>query len=240
MNRTKIEWTDFTWNPITGCLNDCPYCYARKMYHRFGRDFSPQFHPERLSEVSKVKSGSKIFVGSVTELFGWWMREEWLNAVFRVMNDNPDLTFLVLTKFPQNIKRFRKVSWYLRGNANIWVGVTVNTQNDVWRVDELAKINMLGVKFVSVEPMFTPVSFIQDDLILNIDWIIVGAQTQPYKPPKKEWVQELIAEAKLFNIPIFLKDNLKPIWGNDDFPQEFPRQLVSLSSSNEQTNILGR
>jgi len=212
MNRTKIEWTTYTWNPVSGCLNNCSYCYARKLYRRFRRDFTPKFHPERLEEPYKLKKPSMIFTGSVTDLFGWWVDESWLLKIFKVMDDNLDHVFQVLTKFPQNIKKFPAAYRLIRALPNLWLGVTVNTQNDMWRVEELATIQTVGRKFVSVEPMFSRVTF--QDLIYEIDWIIVGAQTNPLKLPEKSWVKELISEAEKANIPIFLKDNLKPLFKN--------------------------
>jgi len=241
MNRTKIEWTDFTWNPITGCLNNCSYCYARKMYHRFGRDFTPQFHPERLSEPFKAPSGSKIFVCSVAEPFGWWVKEEWLLEIMKVINKNLDINFLFLTKCPQNIKKmFPKAYWWIRGLPNVWLGVSVTSDSDLWRIEELDRIDVCGGKFVSFEPLLKPV-YLDDATIWAFDWMIIGSQTQPLKLPERKWVDELVFNARLVGIPVFLKNNLRPIFSkDDDFPQEFPRQLVSLTSSNEQTNILGR
>jgi len=130
----------------------------------------------------------------------------------RTMGDNLDHVFQVLTKFPQNIKKFPAAYRLIQALPNLWLGVTVNTQNDMWRVEELATIQTVGRKFVSVEPMFSRVTL--QDLIYEIDWIIVGAQTNPLKLPEKSWVKQLISEAEKANIPIFLKDNLKPLFKN--------------------------
>ena len=84
MNRTKIEWCDYTWNPVTGCRTGCWYCYADRMATRFHRSFEPAFHPERLNEPLRVTTPAKIFVCSTADLFGPWVDPEWQRRVFQV------------------------------------------------------------------------------------------------------------------------------------------------------------
>ena len=119
MNRTKIEWTDFTWNPITGCLNSCPYCYARKIAKRFPNifpnGFKPTFHEDRLAEPyeevpetfrSKNPNLSlghaMIFTVSMGEMFGSWVPDTWISKILEVIRDNPWHVFQILTKCPEN------------------------------------------------------------------------------------------------------------------------------------------
>ena len=97
MNKTKIEWTDFSWNPVSGCLHNCPYCYAKSMYNRFGRSFEPTFHPEKLNEPLKFKNKKMIFVCSVADLFGWWVDEKWIKAIIEITKVTPHLTYQFLT-----------------------------------------------------------------------------------------------------------------------------------------------
>jgi protein gp37 len=109
MNRTKIEWTDYTWNPITGCLHGCEYCYARKIAARFKKvfpnGFEPTFHQERLRDPFDVKKPSKIFTVSMGDMFGEWVHGKWITQVFDVMGACNWHTFLVLTKNPKGIRK---------------------------------------------------------------------------------------------------------------------------------------
>jgi protein gp37 len=213
MFKTKIEWTDYSWNPITGCLWDCWYCYAKKLFTRFHRSFKPQFHPERLDEPSKLKKPAKIFCCSVSDLFAYWTKEDWRHAVLerikKYSTEKPFLTFQLLTKQPHNIDRNYKFP------ENTWVGATITEQDEIWKIEDLKKINA-KIKFVSFEPLLGE---IQTDL-KGIDWIIIGKLTGSKKIPlKKEWVENLIRQAKKSEIPIFVKNNVK--WGKKI--QEFPQ-----------------
>jgi protein gp37 len=161
MNRTKIEWCDYTWNPVTGCWgpggvseeysNRCWYCYAKKMANRFygdGQDhFFPQFHPERLGQPSKIKKPSRIFVCSMGDLFGDWVPWQWIKSVLTCAEVNQEHTFIFLTKNPARYAEFNP--W----PKNCWVGCTVTNQEDAdERIPDLFKVKA-PVRFVSVEPM---------------------------------------------------------------------------------------
>ena len=216
MNRTKIEWTDYTWNPVTGCLHGCPYCYGRKIANRFKSIFpngyEPTFHPERLEEPYRLKKPSKIFVCSMGDLFGNWVPAKWIEAVIKVAEDNPQHIFQFLTKNPARYREFRFPK-------NCWLGTTVTSYEDQDRIFDLLRYEENGrtLNFVSFEPLLGPV-YISGWIWAHIDWIIVGAQTNPYKPPKPEWVKSIIIEARLHGKPVFLKDNLR--W--PEKIQEFP------------------
>jgi len=120
MNNTKIEWTDRSWNPYTGCLRNCEWCYAKQIYHRFGRSFEPHFHPEKLDEPIKLKKASKIFTCSVADFFANWTKAEWIRAILRVMGQCPQHIFQVLTQDPQNIDGIYDLP------LNLWVGMTLS------------------------------------------------------------------------------------------------------------------
>jgi len=212
LNKTKIEWTDYTWNPITGCKNGCWYCYARKIYKRFGMSFEPTFHPERLLEPLKLKQPAKIFVCSVSDFFAKWTKQEWRDAVINVVKQCPQHIFQFLTKQPQCIN--------LKPMKNVWVGATITRDSEMEKLYHLVN-NYDGLKFISFEPLLEPVYINQTDgYFEKIDWVIVGALTG-YKgyAPEKEWVQYIIRECKAREIPIFLKDNLH--WAEKI--QEFPK-----------------
>jgi len=206
MQKSGIEWTDYTSNPIKGyCPMACPYCYARKIYDRFKWDKAIRFVPEELETWRRAKSGSKIFVGSMIELFGNWVKDDWLEEIFKYTKCHPDLTFQFLTKQPQNLIKWSPFP------DNCWVGVTVT--NDLSYGQALQWLNRIeaSIRYLSFEPLLEPPAVIHLTYGEVINWVIIGAQTKPYKPPKLEWVQEIIRAADGSGIPVFLKDNLRPL-----------------------------
>jgi len=210
MNNTKIEWCDYSWNPITGCLRKCIWCYAERLYHRFHRSFKPEFHPERLNEPLKIRKPAKIFTCSVADFFAVWTREEWRQEVYQIMNRCPQHVFLVLTQDPQNIPDNPDLP------KNIWVGTTVRDQSEIVRVD-IVKKKDIPTKFVSFEPLL---GNIEADLS-GIQWVIIGAMTgvlrNKYKV-KEEWVDHLVHQAREKNVPVFIKDNLSWKESIKEFP----------------------
>jgi protein gp37 len=208
MNRTKIEWCDYSWNPITGCLHNCWYCYAKKLFTRFHRSFKPQFHPKRLKEKFPKKP-SKIFCCSVSDIFADWTPCDWTTKVIDKIKEHPEHTFQLLTKNPENIDK------QIEFPENIWIGVTITTQNEVYKIDYLRKVKC-KIRFVSFEPLLDNITKLN---LENIDWIIIGKLTGSKKIPlQKQWVKNLILEARENKIPIFIKDNVK--WHKKI--QEFP------------------
>ncbi len=165
MNKTKIEWCDYTWNPVTGCLHGCEYCYARKIDKRFGDGiFQPIFHPERLQEPLKVKKPSRIFVGSVSDLFGNWdwnisrgnghqfKRDYVVEQILTLATRCPQHTIIFLTKNPKGMQGFDFPN-------NCWCGTSVENQEKAdQRIPELLKVNSKTL-FVSYEPALGPVDF---------------------------------------------------------------------------------
>lgn len=227
VNNSAIEWTTKTWNPVTGCLNGCPYCYARDLANgrckntylannmlatpfseeKAGDPFYPRFWPERLKE----KFGSvptKVFVCSMADLFGPWVPDVWISQVIDVVKRNPQHTFIFLTKYPENLGKWNP--W----PKNIWLGATATgkVQYDfAWYV--LAKTVNASVRFISFEPLNGPViPHSHNGLIL--DWIIIGAETgyrkgKPALSDVHKWAGVIIEAADKTGVPVFLKDNLK-------------------------------
>jgi protein gp37 len=231
---SPIGWCDGTWNPVTGCLNNCEYCYARKLAEgrlkgRFGYDngFEPTLHADRLQEPYKLKKPSKIFVSSMGDIFGIWNPQHWLSAVMKVVIENPRHTFQFLTKFPQYIELFLEGEGINQIPSNMWVGVSVTCPDDLWRIDLLRKYVKGGIRFVSFEPLLERMP----KLDLNgIDWIIIGAETgkrQNKVSPDYTWIHYISMDADAYNVPIYLKDNLRPNLPHQyRLRKEFPEVVV--------------
>jgi len=218
MNKTKIEWCDYSWNPIKGlCPEACWYCYARAMDKRFKRNPALwlSFPYEDLNKLSLVerKGGARVFVCSTMEMFHPVVPEEWRIGIFNIIRACPKTTFIVLTKHPELATR--------EIPENVWFGVTATGIEDWWRVRELSKIKA-KVKFVSLEPLLgiAPVIVTERDF----DWLIVGRLTGHgrHRDPSGGSINSIVRVAQGFGIPIFLKDNLKDIWPGP-LIQEFPK-----------------
>jgi protein gp37 len=223
MNRqgkNGIEWTDWSWNPVVGCLHGCWYCYARKMAQRFKKifpnGFKPTFHQERLLEPWRYKKPSKIFVCSIADLFAPWTPEKWRAEVLMSMLLCPvKHTFQLLTKNPERIPLDKTFP------ENFWLGTTVTCENEDWRNIESIKKVHCGVRFVSFEPLLGEMP---KSVSLNgIDWIIIGKLTGSRKVKlDPAWVLHTLKKAFELKIPVFMKNNLKP-----EIPlkliQEWPR-----------------
>jgi protein gp37 len=243
MNRTKIEWVrnpdgsqGYSWNPITGCLDKCGYCFARRLARgrlrarclannnlpspnepkeHYANPFYPRFWPERLKELPKG-TPKGIFACNMCEFFGEWVPTNWQREIFKVVKANPQHRFYFLTKQPWNVSRFSPFP------DNCWIGVTVC---DNWMATNAWKCYFdkfsAKVKFISFEPLLEDLAGFSELIIPKADWIIIGSQTKPYNPPKIEWVQALVEHADKAGVPVFQKDNLKPLLGNN-LRQELP------------------
>ena len=193
MNKTKIEWTDYTWNPITGCKHGCSYCYAKRISMRFVGHFNPTFHATRLMQPKQQKKPSKIFVCSMADLFGNWVPRLWIDLVLETVKQCPQHTFQFLTKNPKRYHEFKFP-------ANCWLGVTIDKPNQ-------HKINLLkmnrGYKFISFEPLLGDMSKLD---LSGIDLCIIGRDTSPgAELPKREWIDSIKHNPK----NIFLKNNIR-------------------------------
>lgn len=225
MNKTKIEWTDYTWNPVTGCNHGCDYCYAKAISKRFKRSFKPQFHENRLEEPGKLKKSAKIFVCSMADLFGEWVPEEWILKIIEVAAQNPQHIFQFLTKNPDRYKHFTFPE-------NCWLGATATNQEQYQESIQKLRISQFpGVRFISFEPLISEIDPYDHGLwwlpdepeVWMIDWLVLGAMTGPgAKQPDKEWTHKLVEFADKHHIPIFIKNNLTEIdiWHvSKEFPQ---------------------
>ncbi len=219
MQKTKIDWADYTINPVKGlCPMDCKdnqgksYCYARRMYKRFKWNPEISYDVGWFHALYKIPPHSKVFVGSTMELFGSWIPKGRRRQIIGYSRAFPELTFIFLTKQPQNLPR--------EFPDNCWVGVGVCNDKmlDV-AVDKLEDIQA-EIKFISFEPLLEKLTLSLDYAFYysGISWVILGAET-PYSlktAPKLEWVREIVEAADRANIPVFLKKNLKPVLRNSD------------------------
>lgn len=218
LNSTAIEWTDRIISHVVGCLHGCIYCYAEKQSKRqkhrcdLFHKFIHNPHLERLNALKPTQEPMKIFIDSMWDWNSNGVKKEWLLKIVEKMKICSQYTFQILPKKPARYTRFSFLD-------NVWLGTLIPTNADAHRIDDLVKANSNNLKFVSVEPIHEKTNYW---FSRSIDWIIVGAETGNRKGkviPKKDWIINLIENARSANIPIFLKDNLN--W--PEKIQEFPR-----------------
>lgn len=218
MNKTTIEWTTYSWNPIFGCDHGCWYCYARKISQRFPKNFpngfKPTFYPSRLPEPTEVTKPAKIFVCSCADLFASWTPEAWRDLVFAHMDMAPWHTFQLLTKNPERIpKREYPKNW--------WLGTTVTGEGDIDNIEAMRKVR--GNRFISFEPLLR---YLEPDL-KGIDWVIIGKLTGARRIKMDwSWVATILEEAQRNEIPVFMKNNLRKEFPNRELRQEFPEGMA--------------
>lgn len=212
-DNASIEWAQWSWNPITGCKHDCPYCYARDIAKRFyPQGFDTSIYPCRFSAPANTKVPAKagddtayrnVFTGSMADIFGRWVPEEWITLVIDRVRENPQWNFLFLTKFPQRVHEFGEMP------TNAWMGTTVDCQERVANAEKAFAKMGGGIKWLSIEPMLTPLTFTRLDLF---DWVVIGgasksAQTPEWVPPF-DWVADLHRQARDAGCAVYHKDNL--------------------------------
>jgi len=220
MAKTKIEYVDYTLNPVRGlCPMACPYCYARRLYKRFG--WNPEIAympPHELAQVlNKIRKPSRIFVGSTMELFGEWVDPVYREFLLGAVANYPQHTFLFLTKKPENLPK----EW----PGNCWVGMSVTS--DGYLAEALTHLSSVKapVKFLSFEPLLqSSVIRYWDFPRMGVSWAIIGRQTPASKKaaPQVSWIREIVDAADKAGVPVFEKNNLKPILG-EILRQEFPQ-----------------
>jgi protein gp37 len=213
MAKSKIEWTDATWNPVTGCSKvspGCVNCYAERLSLRLQamgvpkyRDgFEVRIHPEALELPLHWAKPQTIFVNSMSDLFHQEVPEEYIQAVFRVMRQAHWHKFQLLTKRDE---RLAEVAPRLEWADNIWVGVSVENQKYVRRIDNLRR-TPAGKKFLSLEPLLGPLEGLR---LEGIDWVITGGESGPgARPVDPAWVRSIRDQCIAQDVPFFFKQ-----WG---------------------------
>lgn len=213
MSFSKIEWTECTWNPLTGCSkisSGCLHCYAERMAKRlqsmgsknYVNGFKVTLHNELIAEPIKWTKPRMIFVNSMSDLFHEDVPFEFIQSIFKVMNIAKQHTFQVLTKRADRLLEF---SHLLPWAKNIWMGVTVESGEYVERIEKL-KLTNAHVKFVSFEPLLSEICNID---ISGINWVIVGGESGPgARTMDESWVDMLFNLSVANKIPFFFKQ-----WG---------------------------
>lgn len=214
MATSSIEWTEMTWNPTTGCTKisaGCKNCYAEVMTRRLkamGQEkYADGFdivrtHPDTLLIPYTWKSAKVVFVDSMSDLFHKDVPIEFIKQVFKVMNDNPQHIFQVLTKRADRLFELHKD---LKWTHNIWMGVSVENKEVINRIGYLKKTNA-KVKFLSLEPLLGPLKKMN---LKKIDWVIVGGESgHSARNMEAEWVIDIQKQCEANSIPFFFKQ-----WG---------------------------
>lgn len=210
-----IEWANWSWNPVTGCLHDCPYCYARDIaFNIYPQEvgFGPTLWPRRLNApIGRAPPGESadknIFVCSMADLFGRWVPDEWIEAVMQTVADSPQWNFLFLTKFPKRMSEF-----HIPDNA--WLGTTVDLQARVANAEKAFAGVKAPVRWLSLEPMLEPLKFSRLDMF---DWVVIGGASEsraiggtPATPAWSvpiDWIADIHAQARDAGCAVYYKTN---------------------------------
>ncbi len=210
---SKIEWTEMTWNPVTGCVKvsqGCKHCYAERMAKRLHAMGAPRYrngfkvtlHDDLVDLPRKWRQPRLIFVNSMSDLFQASVPLAFIRRVFATMVECPQHTFQVLTK---RSDRLAALADQLPWPDNVWMGVSVENAKTVVRIRDLVRAPA-AVRFLSCEPLLGPL----DELPLDgIHWVIVGGESGPHaRPMKPEWVESIQRQCRDAEVPFFFKQ-----WG---------------------------
>lgn len=242
-SKTNIEWTETTWNPVTGCTKvseGCRNCYALAMAKRLKAMENPRYlngfdvtlHDDLISMPLKWKKPKRIFVNSMSDMFHEKIPDSFIKSVFEVMNQASWHTFQVLTK---RSERLQALSPELNWTPNIWQGVSVENEKVTHRIEHLRNSDA-QVKFLSCEPLLGPLSHLN---LQGIDWVIVGGESGPHaRPMAEEWVLDIRDQCIDQETAFFFKQ-----WGGvqkhrtgrllegrtwDEYPDDNPDKLKEL------------
>ena len=213
MGSTKIEWTESSWNPVTGCTKisvGCKNCYAERMALRlqsmgqenYRNGFKLTCHENALQLPLKWKRPQRIFVNSMSDLFHEDVPSDFILEVFGIMRKTPHHQYQILTK---RVERLASLSPILPWRENIWMGVTVENAENCNRIDCLRQTDAF-IKFLSIEPLLDDVGELD---LTGIDWVIVGGESGPgSRPIQPEWVRNVRSQCRNNKVAFFFKQ-----WG---------------------------
>ena len=212
-NHSAIEWTESSWNPVTGCTKisaGCAHCYAERMARRLHAMGQPNYrngfevtcHPDTLELPLRWKKSQMIFVNSMSDLFHKAVHTEFIGEIFFTMNQARWHTFQILTK---RAERLCQLAPRLKWTPNVWMGVTVENDQHVDRIDRLREVPA-AVRFLSLEPLLGPLPELD---LSHIDWVIVGGESGPgARPMDPAWVLDLRDQCLNAGVAFFFKQ-----WG---------------------------
>ena len=213
MGRSAIEWTDATWNPVTGCSKispGCTHCYAERMALRlqamgqpnYRNGFALTLHPQALEMPLRWKRPQVVFVNSMSDLFHDGVPESFIQAAFHTMEQAHWHHFQVLTKRSARLAEMaHRLSW----PRNVWMGVSVEDADHAFRIDHLRHTGA-HIRFLSLEPLLGPLPGLD---LRDIQWVIVGGESGPRaRPMKEEWVIDIRDQCRRARVPFFFKQ-----WG---------------------------
>ncbi|HEU4618006.1 MAG TPA: phage Gp37/Gp68 family protein [Gammaproteobacteria bacterium] len=210
---SSIEWTDATWNPVTGCTKisqGCKYCYAQRMAKRlhamgnvrYRNNFDVTLHEDLIGVPLAWRNPRRIFVNSMSDLFHESVPDSFIRRVFETMGQASWHTFQVLTK---RSDRLADVALRLPWPENVWMGVSVENKDATYRIAHLATVPA-AVRFLSVEPLIGPIRRLP---LRDIDWVIVGGESGPKaRPCDLQWIREIRDRCEAARVPFFFKQ-----WG---------------------------
>ena len=211
--KSNIEWTQMTWNPVSGCTKispGCANCYAETMAKRLKamgvaryRDgFAVRLQSDMVDLPRSWKSSRVVFVNSMSDLFHPEIPLEFIQRVFMTMNECPQHQFQVLTK---RARRLLQLSQHLAWSPNIWIGVSVENSKYAYR-SELLRHVPASIRFLSVEPLLGPIGSLP---LEGIHWVIVGGESGPHaRSMNREWVKDILRQCRDARVPFFFKQ-----WG---------------------------
>jgi protein gp37 len=212
MQQSAIEWTEATWNPVTGCDRvspGCAHCYAKTFAerwqgipgHHYEQGFALRLWPERLEQPLRWRRPRMIFVNSMSDLFHEQIPAEYIARVFEAMTAASQHTFQILTK---RAERLAELSSEIDWPPNVWMGVSVENRRFVHRADLLREVPA-AVRFISAEPLLGPLEGLDLD---RIDWLIAGGESGPrHRPMQIEWVRELRERCQAEEVAFFFKQH---------------------------------
>lgn len=210
---STIEWTEVTWNPVTGCRKvsqGCKHCYAERMAGRlqamgsarYAAGFEPTLHPDLVDLPRRWKKGRTVFVNSMSDLFQDEVPESFISAVFQTMTATPQHTYQVLTK---RSERLLQLAPRLPWPRNVWMGVSVEDDRVRERVEHLRRVDA-RIRFLSCEPLIGPLPRLE---LAGIHWVIVGGESGPgARPMDPAWVDDLQRQCTRAGVAFFFKQ-----WG---------------------------
>jgi protein gp37 len=210
---SHIEWTEATWNPVTGCDKisaGCKHCYAERLAlrlkamgnPRYRNGFQVTLHQDALNLPKSWRQPKRIFVNSMSDLFHDEVPLEFIQMVFAIMRDCPQHTFQILTK---RSKRLRKLAPHIQWPTNVWMGVSVEDSRVTNRITDLVDVPA-AIRFLSLEPLIGPLNQLH---LEGIDWVIVGGESGPgARPVEIEWIRSIFRQCRNAKVPFFFKQ-----WG---------------------------